>query len=69
MVKHLNRLGPLVIRAWFWLAAETDGMEEKRRCVEAVLELNPESQAACAHGGERRRVHTTLSYMWVRGRY
>ena len=49
IVRYLTRPRPLVIRAWFWLAAQTDELEEKRRCLEAVLELNPESQSA--HGG------------------
>ena len=48
IVQHLNRPRPLVIRAWFWLAAQTDDIEEKRRCLEAVLELNAESQSARA---------------------
>ena len=48
IVQYLNRPRPLVIRAWFWLAAETEDLEEKRRCLEAVLELNPEGQAARA---------------------
>ena len=48
IVQHLNRPRTLVIRAWFWLAAQTDDIEEKRRCLEAVLELNPESQSARA---------------------
>ena len=48
IVKHLNRPLFLVIHAWLWLAAETDDVEEKWRCLQAVLELNPEHQAACA---------------------
>lgn len=39
---------PLVICAWLWLAAETDDPDEKRRCLEAVLNLNPDHQAAHA---------------------
>ena len=27
-----------VIRVWLWLAADTDDLDEKRRCLEAVLE-------------------------------
>lgn len=46
--KHLTGPRPLVIRAWFWLAVEADDLDAKRRCLEAVLELNPESQAARA---------------------
>lgn len=43
---HCSR--PLVIRPWLWLAAHTDDVEEKWRCLQAVLELNPEHQAARA---------------------
>ena len=48
IVKHLNRPLLLVIHAWLWLAAETDDVEEKWCCLQAVLELNPEHQAARA---------------------
>ena len=48
IVQHLTRLLLLVIHAWLWLAADTDDVEEKWRCLQAVLELNPEHQAACA---------------------
>lgn len=48
IVQHLPGPRPLVVRAWFWLAAEADAIEQKRRCLEAVLELNPESQSARA---------------------
>jgi hypothetical protein len=34
------------IRAWFWLAAQTGDVEEKRRCLNAVLELDPENEPA-----------------------
>jgi hypothetical protein len=43
---HLHRPLPLVIRAWLWLAAETDDIEEKRRCLNAVLQLDPENEPA-----------------------
>jgi len=46
IVEHLRRLRPLVIRAWFWLAAQADDLEEKRRCLNAVLELDPENEPA-----------------------
>ena len=36
------------IKAWLWLAADTDDVEEKWRCLQAVLELNPEHQSARA---------------------
>ena len=31
MYSIANRPAPLVIRAWLWLAAEADDLEEKRR--------------------------------------
>ncbi len=46
--RDLTRPRQLVIRAWLWLAAETDALDEQRRCLEAVLELNSDSQAARA---------------------
>ena len=48
VVHHLNRPLLLVIHAWLWLASETDDVEEKWRCLQAVLALNPEHQAARA---------------------
>ena len=48
IVKHLNRPLFLVIHAWLWLAAETDDAEEKWVFLQAVLQLNPEHQAALA---------------------
>jgi len=53
-----------VIRAWFWLAAESDDVEEERRCVEALPELDPEHQATQAglvllHHRQVRELHTT----------
>ena len=46
IVKHLTRPRELVIRAWLWLASDTDDVEEKWLCLQAVLELNPEHQSA-----------------------
>ena len=48
IVEYLTRPRLLVIHAWLWLAAETDDVEEKWRSLQAVLELNPEHQAARA---------------------
>jgi hypothetical protein len=31
----------LQIRAWAWLAAETDDLAEQKRCLEAVVALDP----------------------------
>ncbi|HUW12273.1 MAG TPA: hypothetical protein VM537_21285 [Anaerolineae bacterium] len=46
LVHHLRRLRPLVIQAWLWLAAEADGLEEKRRCLDAVLQPDPKNEPA-----------------------
>ena len=48
IVRHPRHPRPLVIRAWLWVAADTDDVEERWRCLQAVLELNPEHQAARA---------------------
>jgi len=45
-VEHLARPRPLVIRAWLWLAAKADDIEEKRRCLSAILELDLENEPA-----------------------
>jgi len=37
---------PLVIRAYLWLAANTQDIQGKRRCLNAVLELDPEDEPA-----------------------
>lgn len=44
VVKHLNRPRELVIRAWLWLAADSDDVEGKWRCLNAVLQLDPENE-------------------------
>ena len=36
----------LVVRAWAWLCAQTDDLDEKRRCLEAILELDPDLEWA-----------------------
>ena len=46
IVEYLTRPRPLVVQAWLWLAAETDDAEEKWAFLQAVLQLNPEHQAA-----------------------
>jgi hypothetical protein len=35
-VRHLTRPGRLLTRAWLWLAAQADKLEEKRRYLDAV---------------------------------
>lgn len=46
IVRRLSRPRPLVVATWLWLAADTDDIEEKRRCLWAVLELDPENTRA-----------------------
>ena len=48
----------LVVAAWLWLAAEADELEEKRRCLEAVLELDPDYTSALI-------ALAALAYLWV----
>jgi hypothetical protein len=37
---------PLVLAAWHWLAADADDLEEKRRCLETLLGLDPGNESA-----------------------
>ena len=48
ITRWLRRPRALVVRAWFWLAAQTDDLDEKRRCLEAILELAPDNEPAGA---------------------
>ena len=41
LTRFFCRPRALIISAWFWLAAQTDELEVKRRCLEAILELDP----------------------------
>jgi hypothetical protein len=43
-----HRIGPriLQVRAWAWLAAGTDGLAEKERCLRAILALDPDLEWA-----------------------
>ena len=43
MVPHLR---PLVVQAWLWLAAQAEDIEEKRHCLNAALQLDPENEPA-----------------------
>jgi len=43
LVKHLRRL---LAAAWLRFAAGAADLEEKRRCLDALLELDPENEAA-----------------------
>jgi hypothetical protein len=44
----MTRPRALVVRAWFRLAAHTDGRTEKRQCLEAILELESDNEPANA---------------------
>jgi hypothetical protein len=46
MVKYLPRPHPLLVTAWHWLAAQTDDIEEKKRCLWAILDLDPDNTRA-----------------------
>ena len=46
MVSRLTRPRLLVVHSWLWLAVEADDLEEKRRCLNAVLQLDPENEPA-----------------------
>jgi hypothetical protein len=46
IVRYLTRPRLLVTRAWFWLAAEAKGIEDKRRCLNAILQLDPDNEPA-----------------------
>jgi len=38
--------GVLLIRAWAWLCANTHDLNEKQRCLETILRLNPDLEWA-----------------------
>jgi hypothetical protein len=46
IVHRVRRSHLLVIRAWFWLAAEAQDTEDKRRCLNAILDLDPDDEPA-----------------------
>ena len=44
------------VHAWAWLAADTDDLAEKERCLETILELEPDAEwARMALLGTRQR--------------
>ena len=49
-------IGPVAlrVRAWAWLAAETDDLREKARCLEAILALDPACEWARVALGDVR---------------
>jgi hypothetical protein len=46
LVSRFTRPRLLMVQDWFWLAAEAADTEEKRRCLDATLELEPENEPA-----------------------
>jgi len=44
VVRWLPGPRSLLLAAWKWLAAEADDLGEKRRCLEAILELDPNNE-------------------------
>ena len=50
ITRWLRRPHALVVRAWAWLCAHTDNLDEKQRCLTATLALDPEPEwAQLAH--------------------
>lgn len=46
IVAHFTRPTILLVRSWFWLAAHTQDIQEKRRYLHAILKLDPENEPA-----------------------
>jgi len=46
MARHVRSPRLLVIQAWIWLAANARTAEEKRRCLNSVLQLDPDNEPA-----------------------
>jgi hypothetical protein len=58
IVRRLPGPRELLVRAWAWLCAETDDLGEKQRCLEQILNLDPDlvwAQVALEGILERRR--------------
>jgi hypothetical protein len=58
IVRWLPGPRELLVRAWAWLCAETDDLGEKQRCLEQILNLDPDlvwAQVALEGILERRR--------------
>jgi hypothetical protein len=45
-LNRFTRSRVLIVRAWFWLAAEPDTIEEKRRRLNAILDSGLENEHA-----------------------
>jgi hypothetical protein len=46
IVHHFTRPRPLVVQAWLWLAAKSQGSEAKHRCLNAALRLDTDNEPA-----------------------
>jgi hypothetical protein len=46
VVNHLTRPRMLVVQSWLWLAAKSRDAQDKRRCLHAVLQLDPDNEPA-----------------------
>jgi len=46
IAKRVTNPRALIISAWLWLAAKSEDTEEKRRCLNAVLQPEPENEPA-----------------------
>jgi hypothetical protein len=71
LVTHY-RLRPVApqIRAWAWLAAETDDLAEQKRCLEAIVALDPTldwAQAALTRVWYRWRRESQEWLVWPAG--
>ena len=42
ITRYLRRPRALVVGAWAWLCANTNDLDEKRRCLTAILKLQPD---------------------------
>jgi hypothetical protein len=59
ITRRLRRPRALVVRAWAWLAAQTNDLAEQVRCLEAIVGLGPSLDWAQA-------AVTGLWYLWRR---
>lgn len=46
IVRHLRGPRSLLVAAWNWLAAEANDLVERQRCLEALLDLDPDNEQA-----------------------
>jgi hypothetical protein len=46
MLRHFARPTMVIVPCWLWLAAESSDLQDKRRCLHAVLRLHPDNEPA-----------------------